>query len=175
MASKRNGRTYVEEGHRPSQDDSPNSDRNAKQEDTAPQDEKRVNAMHRNGAKDINHMFDSGPSSVVSNQGSAAVNFEIAGQLSSWIGCGRVHEHRLSDLGPAGAAPVVSVISSNSAVAGSTPSEGRPTNFGVVFPGVYRSSQPTPDDFVFLQQLGLKTVVYELGTHPIISLSMPVF
>ncbi|PNY29107.1 Tyrosine-protein phosphatase SIW14 [Tolypocladium capitatum] len=36
---------------------------------------------------------------------------------------------------------------------------GRPPNFGVVVPGVYRSSYPKPEDYGFLQSLKLKTVV----------------
>ncbi|ROT35221.1 hypothetical protein SODALDRAFT_321254 [Sodiomyces alkalinus F11] len=39
------------------------------------------------------------------------------------------------------------------------PMEGRPPNFGVVVPGVYRSSYPGPEDFPFIQQLGLNTMV----------------
>ncbi|KID96688.1 tyrosine phosphatase, partial [Metarhizium majus ARSEF 297] len=38
-------------------------------------------------------------------------------------------------------------------------SNGRPVNFGVVFPGVYRSSYPKPEGYDFLGSLGLKTVV----------------
>ena len=39
------------------------------------------------------------------------------------------------------------------------PLHGRPSNFGVVLPGVYRSSYPKPEDFAFLAGLKLKTVV----------------
>jgi len=40
------------------------------------------------------------------------------------------------------------------------PSEGsRPENFGVVVPGVYRSSFPQTADYAFIQRLGLKTIV----------------
>ncbi|KND93994.1 Tyrosine-protein phosphatase SIW14 [Tolypocladium ophioglossoides CBS 100239] len=39
------------------------------------------------------------------------------------------------------------------------PTSGRPANFGVVVPGVYRSSYPKPDDYGFLQSLKLKTVL----------------
>lgn len=38
--------------------------------------------------------------------------------------------------------------------------EGRPINFGVVVPGVYRSSYPKADNYDFLKGLKLKTVVY---------------
>ncbi|OWT43233.1 tyrosine phosphatase [Pochonia chlamydosporia 170] len=38
-------------------------------------------------------------------------------------------------------------------------SNGRPINFGAVIPGVYRSSYPKPEDYDFLRNLGLKTVV----------------
>ncbi|OLN87292.1 putative tyrosine-protein phosphatase [Colletotrichum chlorophyti] len=39
------------------------------------------------------------------------------------------------------------------------PIDGRPANFGVVVPGVYRSSYPKPDDFGFIRNLGLKSIV----------------
>lgn len=39
------------------------------------------------------------------------------------------------------------------------PLNGRPANFGLVVPGVYRSSYPKPDDFGYLRSLKLKTVV----------------
>lgn len=41
----------------------------------------------------------------------------------------------------------------------SIPISGRPANFGIVVPGVYRSSYPKTEDFGFLQNLKLKTVV----------------
>lgn len=40
------------------------------------------------------------------------------------------------------------------------PLEGRPLNFGVVIPGLYRSSYPKPQDYEYLKSLELKTVVY---------------
>ncbi|CAK7236018.1 tyrosine-protein phosphatase siw14 [Sporothrix eucalyptigena] len=36
---------------------------------------------------------------------------------------------------------------------------GAPVNFGFVMPGLYRSSYPKPENFEYLQQLGLKTIV----------------
>ena len=39
------------------------------------------------------------------------------------------------------------------------PLSGRPANFGVVTPGVYRSSYPKREDYDFLAGLGLKTIV----------------
>ncbi|KAK1659610.1 tyrosine phosphatase [Colletotrichum godetiae] len=39
------------------------------------------------------------------------------------------------------------------------PIDGRPVNFGVVVPGVYRSSYPKPEDFGFIRNLGLKSIV----------------
>lgn len=39
------------------------------------------------------------------------------------------------------------------------PLEGRPLNFGVVIPGVYRSSYPKPHDYDYIKGLKLKTVV----------------
>ncbi|KAL1839820.1 hypothetical protein VTJ49DRAFT_1099 [Mycothermus thermophilus] len=39
------------------------------------------------------------------------------------------------------------------------PSTGRPANFGVVVPGVYRSSFPKAEDYEFIEELKLKTIV----------------
>jgi tyrosine-protein phosphatase SIW14 len=39
------------------------------------------------------------------------------------------------------------------------PAAGRPLNFGVVVPGVYRSSFPQAEDYAFVEGLKLKTVV----------------
>ncbi|KOS17700.1 Tyrosine-protein phosphatase SIW14 [Escovopsis weberi] len=37
--------------------------------------------------------------------------------------------------------------------------DGRPDNFGVVLPGVYRSSFPKPENYAYLRDLKLKTIV----------------
>jgi hypothetical protein len=60
--------------------------------------------------------------------------------------------------------PIANSMSSSSSISDlseyPTPtSDGRPTNFGVVIPGVYRSSYPKPQNYDFLRNLGLKTVV----------------
>ncbi|KAL1877581.1 hypothetical protein VTK73DRAFT_8490 [Phialemonium thermophilum] len=39
------------------------------------------------------------------------------------------------------------------------PRHHRPVNFGVVVPGVYRSSYPQPEDYDFIKELGLKTII----------------
>ncbi|KAK4034705.1 tyrosine phosphatase family-domain-containing protein [Parachaetomium inaequale] len=41
----------------------------------------------------------------------------------------------------------------------SLPTESRPANFGVVVPGVYRSSFPQSEDYGFIEGLKLKTIV----------------
>ncbi|KAK3898563.1 putative tyrosine-protein phosphatase [Staphylotrichum tortipilum] len=41
----------------------------------------------------------------------------------------------------------------------SLPAKGRPANFGVVVPGVYRSSFPQSEDYGFIEALKLKTIV----------------
>jgi hypothetical protein len=38
--------------------------------------------------------------------------------------------------------------------------EGRPLNFGIVVPGIYRSGYPQTEDHDYLRSLGLKTIVY---------------
>jgi tyrosine-protein phosphatase SIW14 len=40
-----------------------------------------------------------------------------------------------------------------------SPRSDRPANFGVVVPGIYRSSYPKPDDYDFVKNLQLKTMV----------------
>ncbi|KAK4451820.1 tyrosine phosphatase family-domain-containing protein [Podospora aff. communis PSN243] len=55
------------------------------------------------------------------------------------------------------------------------PAAGRPLNFGVVVPGVYRSSFPQAEDYAFVEALKLKTVVtlvqkdFPEGYHSFIS------
>lgn len=39
------------------------------------------------------------------------------------------------------------------------PLAGRPVNFGIVVPGVYRSSYPQREDYAYIQRLQLKTLV----------------
>jgi tyrosine-protein phosphatase SIW14 len=39
------------------------------------------------------------------------------------------------------------------------PTESRPANFGIVVPGVYRSSFPQSEDYAFIEGLKLKTIV----------------
>ncbi|KAL2263872.1 hypothetical protein VTK26DRAFT_4668 [Humicola hyalothermophila] len=41
----------------------------------------------------------------------------------------------------------------------SLPTDGRPANFGIVVPGVYRSSFPQSEDYTFIESLKLKTIV----------------
>jgi tyrosine-protein phosphatase SIW14 len=47
------------------------------------------------------------------------------------------------------------------------PTEGRPFNFGIVVPGVYRSSYPKPEDFGFINNLELKTIVLVPQINPL--------
>lgn len=39
------------------------------------------------------------------------------------------------------------------------PMMGRPVNFGIVVPGIYRSSYPQREDYAYLETLKLKTLV----------------
>ncbi|KAI5456524.1 tyrosine phosphatase family-domain-containing protein [Mariannaea sp. PMI_226] len=52
-----------------------------------------------------------------------------------------------------------SSISSQSSEKSPAPSNGPPVNFGIIVPGVYRSSYPKPCDFDYIKNLKLKTVV----------------
>ncbi|KAH7198246.1 tyrosine phosphatase family-domain-containing protein [Fusarium flagelliforme] len=49
--------------------------------------------------------------------------------------------------------------SRSSSISPSMSTDGRPFNFGVVIPGVYRSSFPKSHDFEYIKGLGLKTIV----------------
>ncbi|KAJ4131418.1 tyrosine-protein phosphatase siw14 [Fusarium equiseti] len=49
--------------------------------------------------------------------------------------------------------------SRSSSIAPPMSADGRPFNFGVVVPGVYRSSFPKSHDFEYIKGLGLKTIV----------------
>jgi tyrosine-protein phosphatase SIW14 len=57
-----------------------------------------------------------------------------------------------------GQVPSTDVLDTTGARTAST--DGRPINFGIVVPGVYRSSFPKLPDFGFIQDLRLKTIVY---------------
>ncbi|KAL2020551.1 hypothetical protein VTK56DRAFT_8351 [Thermocarpiscus australiensis] len=46
------------------------------------------------------------------------------------------------------------------------PAGPRPANFGIVVPGVYRSSFPQPEDYPFIESLKLKTIVTLVGKDP---------
>ena len=50
-------------------------------------------------------------------------------------------------------------MNSNINLEESLPTSGRPINFGVVVPGVYRSSFPKTEDHEFISGLKLKTIV----------------
>ena len=41
----------------------------------------------------------------------------------------------------------------------SLPPGARPTNFGIVVPGIYRSSFPQSEDYAYIERLKLKTIV----------------
>lgn len=44
---------------------------------------------------------------------------------------------------------------------------GRPRNFGTILPGIYRSGYPESEDYEFLRDLSLRTIVWV--AHPTIS------
>ncbi|KAL7931654.1 tyrosine phosphatase family domain-containing protein [Trichoderma chlorosporum] len=56
-------------------------------------------------------------------------------------------------------AAVVAITASHLSEYPTAPMEGRPINFGLVVPGVYRSSYPKKEDYAFLKGLKLKTIV----------------
>lgn len=68
------------------------------------------------------------------------------------------HRTRLTNTFPADLPKLASSASSETDLPPAT-TDGRPHNFGVVIPGVYRSSYPKPEHFRFLKELKLRTIV----------------
>lgn len=63
------------------------------------------------------------------------------------------------DLALVGAFPLSQLDSAAQDLVAGLPAVDRPANFGVVVPGVYRSSFPQAADYGFIQGLQLKTIV----------------
>lgn len=86
-----------------------------------------------------------------------------SGKLPPTLGFVLVHQILTLLSAAAAAGSVISITTDSVLEFALAPMEGRPINFGVVVPGVYRSSYPKADDYAFLKDLKLKTVVYVLS------------
>ncbi|KAH6695400.1 tyrosine-protein phosphatase SIW14 [Plectosphaerella plurivora] len=147
MASKRSGRTYQDEGQHTDVKDRRQS-RPLKQED-GPRDERTDSkSSSSRGSRDSSTSPDTvadmslNEKMVVSVEAKTSDAVPTSGRLPTFID-----------------SELLLKMSSAPMVQYPVPAEGRPYNFGVVVPGVYRSSYPKPQDFSYMQKLGLKTVV----------------
>ncbi|OHW89976.1 tyrosine phosphatase [Colletotrichum incanum] len=162
MVSKRSTRLFLEdEGGHPEEDPAYRpTRRNSKQEESAPlepAEKYQAKGPSRQGSRESVAAPDAAIDVYVQKQVIMVVEDEkvkatVPGQNSPVR----------RDDGPLNVAdqlksPLASPISSS--IERVLPIDGRPINFGVVVPGVYRSSYPKPEDFGFIRNLGLKSIV----------------
>ncbi|KAF7563368.1 hypothetical protein G7046_g789 [Stylonectria norvegica] len=144
MTSKRNSRIYLDETMRIEEGQQmPSSSRSSSKEDTM-QATKEFGEGHRNG---------------VSIREATAI-------ARSQTSVTAAKEYSVSGTTRSGDSVATSVSSTTTASFTGQPTEhphaplsGRPLNFGVVVPGVYRSSYPKPPDFEYIKSLKLRTIV----------------
>lgn len=152
MASKRSGRTYQDEGSHAHVQDRRQS-RSLKHDDV-PRDE-RVDSKSSssNGSRDSSRSPDIvidmalGEKTVVSVELKTSISTPAGGRIPPLIDT--EIESNVASI-PMPLSPTTKYH---------VPAQGQPFNFGEVVPGVYRSSYPTPQDFSYMKELGLKTVV----------------
>jgi tyrosine-protein phosphatase SIW14 len=149
MASKRSGRTYQDENNHSDVKDRRQS-RPLKQED-GPREERTDSSKSSSnrGSRDSSISPDAVVDMTLNEKTIVAVEAKIS---DAAIAVGR-------SCTIAADSELTARMSSVPMVQYSAPTEGRPFNFGIVVPGVYRSSYPKPEDFAYMQKLGLKTVV----------------
>ena len=175
MTSKRNSRAFQDEAahrgegqqkHTPYR--SRRNSRSSSREDTA------VNSLDGEESSSSSSTKDS--SGISRNQSASTLGKDasgiVAATMSQAKGTHDTHPHRplnmkiiilfqeqSANLLKAELASVVAPTIALKTDLAAPPLDGRPHNFGVVAPGVYRSSYPKPEHFKFIQDLKLKTVV----------------
>ncbi|KAJ6439429.1 tyrosine phosphatase [Purpureocillium lavendulum] len=158
MASKRNSHVYVDEAkHREEgQQKGIMPSRSRRDSRSSVKDDEVLQF-----AKDIE---DAQRANITASESSAA----STSSASSTSSVSRSHSINSTSWEPTKEGPVrqqAEAMKTPAAVAATHPldsipgSDSRPANFGLVIPGVYRSSYPKPSDYAFLQNLKLKTVV----------------
>ncbi|KAK5997726.1 putative tyrosine-protein phosphatase DSP2 [Cladobotryum mycophilum] len=144
MAAKRNSRLYVDENTHHSEDSNRLSRRNSR--NCTAEDLQQVAKLGDEEANIGLSPKDSAPvSPSETNQPSEKEPSPAVPKVDKWS----VPATTTSLMAPSVAQPLFPI----------PPLEGRPLNFGLVIPGVYRSSYPKAEDYDFLQDLKLKTVV----------------
>ncbi|KAM0330954.1 hypothetical protein ACHAQA_003911 [Verticillium albo-atrum] len=158
MASKRSVRTFEGDGRHATEDNARRANRKTKEDEPATKDAPEKRTTHKTLSRRASDESCLSPETGVETSSSmASVDHESA-VMDLEAQCERsrrVRHPTIADSRPA--LPLVPVDSSLKRQ--HVPMEGRPANFGIVVPGVYRSSYPKPEDFGFVKNLGLRTIV----------------
>ncbi|PHH87488.1 hypothetical protein CDD83_8826 [Cordyceps sp. RAO-2017] len=152
MASKRNSRVFVDEAkHRDAGHHKPTASAHRSRRDShgSVKDETTAPGQDADGGQRIAPVVKDATASAPRSRSTSSGSREALVTSSARIG----------DKTAAAATSTKASIATRVAECPSVPLHGRPANFGLVIPGLYRSSYPTPDDYAFLQSLHLKTVV----------------
>jgi len=162
MVSKRSTRLFLEdEGGHPEEDPAYRpARRNSKQEDSVPfelADKYQARSPSRRGSRESATAPDSAVDGFVQKQIVMAVEDEKPKAVVPAEKSSARFNDALTKVADQLKTPLASPIFPS--IERILPIDGRPINFGVVVPGVYRSSYPKPEDFGFIRNLGLKSIV----------------
>ncbi|KAK7413941.1 tyrosine-protein phosphatase siw14 [Neonectria punicea] len=150
MTSKRNSRAYVDEAtHRQEPQTKPAN----------PPFRSRRSSRSSNNKDDVMQVTKDAEEGQGNGISIREATTMVRSQSTSTVNTGDVlttRTHESIAMTASSSASSLSSVASEHPVA---PLNGRPLNFGVVVPGVYRSSYPKPSDFEYIKGLKLKTVV----------------
>ncbi|KAL2755280.1 hypothetical protein ACRALDRAFT_1043485 [Sodiomyces alcalophilus JCM 7366] len=153
MALKRSTRTFLDDCHHAGVEVTGTPACCAKREEslsTQVSEKESSNPSSRDGSREASVTLETPPFPLARKQG--LVPPEVEHQPSASGRPDRARDLRPFNLPTLPTAPP-------SSMQRTTSMEDRPPNFGLVVPGVYRSSYPRPEDYPFIQQLGLKTMI----------------
>jgi len=148
MTSKRNSRAFLDEAaHRGDGQQKYTSYRSRRNSRSSNREDNAVNGLDGEETSSSNSPTRDSSSASRSHSASA-LNKEASSIVSAAMSQAKAE---LTSV----VAPAIAIQSDLVA----PPLDGRPHNFGVVVPGVYRSSYPKPEHYKFIQDLQLKTMV----------------
>jgi tyrosine-protein phosphatase SIW14 len=147
MTSKRNSRAFLDEAaHRGDGQQKYTSYRSRRNSRSSNREDTAVNGLDGEETSSSNSPTRDSSSASRSHSASA-----LNKEASSVVSAAMSQAKELASV----VAPAIAIQSDVVAL----PLDGRPHNFGVVVPGVYRSSYPKPEHYKFIQDLQLKTMV----------------
>lgn len=152
MASKRNSRVYIDECVQSISQTIPASYRSRRNSRNSTKDDRSEKDMDIEKAKPVSMLSED--MAVLEGQHYTATTYHTKGTSPPPT---RVHtrHHQANTLPSVKAFPIRQTVHDFP----TAPLEGRPLNFGVVVPGVFRSSYPKPHDYDYIKALNLKTVI----------------